>query len=235
MTGPASICLFVLLSLPGGDADKDNVVGFSDLSIACPGDREHCLDLHVHITVTDKGPVQDAKWLRTQVGHANRLLGVISVGFRLASVKPLPTNTARTITRKDRDLLGRERWKRGAVSVFVVEYLANVDEEGQIYGVHWRDRKTTSHRWIILSSISWGFTLAHELGHFFGLKHCSYKGSIMNKTGKEKLPMSERGFVPEEIKTMRKRLKRMLKRKYLVPAEASQVGGPNRRTRVRGT
>lgn len=214
-----AICLMMVTQ---ASADAGEVAGFGKLDVECDATRKHCIDVHVHISVTADGPVQTPDWLATQLSHANRLFETIDVGFRLASVQDMPADSARVHSRLDRDLLGRNRWHLGAISIFVVEYLANVDEKGQIYGVHWRDREETSHRWIILSSIAWEFTLAHELGHFFGLKHCSHKGSIMNKTGKERLPMNERGFARQEVETMRRRLKRMSKKKYLVPAAESK-------------
>jgi len=219
------VVFLVLLVCPqvrAGEEDPLRALRESDLR--CDPERRFCLGIELHVAVKESGPVRSADWVLAQVRKADALFALIDVSFQLSGVHALPADRARMVSRKDRDLLGRKRHTVGVIHVFVVEYLANVDDPGEIYGVHWRDRDNTSRRWIILSAISWGFTLAHELGHFFGLPHCNHRGSIMNKTGRDKTPMSERGFVPQEVKRMKKRLRRMLRKKYLLPVVGPPAG-----------
>ena len=169
------------------------------------------LGIALYIAPGKDGPVVTPEWMEEQVAKANSLFAEMDLVFEVAETHNLEPDEARIEGKEARDLLGRTRYKKGLIHVFVVGYLGNVDEKGEIYGVHWRDRKKTSRRWIILSAIAWDFTLVHELGHFFGLSHCDLPASIMNKTGKDPTPMAERGFTPSELKTMKRRLKRKLK------------------------
>ena len=192
----------------------------------CPEGRAHCIGLVLHVTVTKDGAVQTPQWVGDQLSHANRLFAAIDVGFRLRDVRALPEGTSHIRTRKDRDLLGRNRYATGDAHVFLVKKLDNVDQEGEINGVHWRDRARRSRRWVILSSIAWELTLAHELGHFFGLPHSTYDISLMNKTPRPKPRPHERTFAPQEVKRMKRRLAKMLKNKELMD-RAEETGSPH--------
>jgi hypothetical protein len=65
-------------------------------------------------------------------------------------------------------------------------------------------------------------TLAHELGHFFGLPHSTYKISIMNKKKRDDPPPEQRTFAPQEFSTMRDNLRRMLRDKIVADVKSAQ-------------
>lgn len=183
------------------------------LSTPCPEATERCLGLALFMAVDgEDAPVQSPEWVGEQLTSTNKLFAAVGLHFELSAVEFLPAEHEVVHSKKDRDRLGHDRWKKGPVHWFVVGRLDNVDEEGEIYGVHWRDRKATHHRWVILSKISWPFTLPHELGHFFGLKHNAIRGSIMNKSGNDDSRMSTRRFTKTELPTIRKHLERKLKK-----------------------
>ena len=94
----------------------------------------------------------------------------------------------------------------------MVRQLDDVDIIGNLlYGVHWRKRGDRSQRWIILSARDEsGATLAHEMGHFFGLPHSTYDVSIMNKAPRPSPPWTERVFADPEQARMRRERDRML-------------------------
>jgi hypothetical protein len=99
--------------------------------------------------------------------------------------------------------------------VFVVGQLDDVDEEGAIaYGVTWHGRKD-DRKYLIVSAQALERTLAHELGHFFGLPHSSYAISIMNKSDRKEPPVDQRTFADEEIDAMRPVLKRLLRERVI--------------------
>ena len=170
---------------------------------------EVCFGLELWISLRDGVPVQTTEWVGAQVGRANHFFAEIGVGFELAAIHPLEEGEVVIETRDDRDRLGHDRWTRGVIHVFVVGQLDNVDEEGVINGVHWRDRADTSHRWIIVAATAWHMTFVHELGHYFGLPHSDYHVSMMNKTSRAIAP-GELTFHPDEFARMRRMVERRL-------------------------
>ena len=180
---------------------------------ACPTDRDHCFELTIHVAQEGGAPVVDAAWLKVQVDHANRLFAPMDAGFFAGPTRPMDTG-ASIDTRAQRDALGA-MWERGTIHVFVAAHVANVDDPGEINGVHWRDRANRSRRWIILSAIAWELTLAHELGHYFGLPHSAYDISVMNKTPRAEPKPADRVFHAREIRRMKARKTQMLRAREL--------------------
>ena len=172
---------------------------FVDETPACPPDRGLCVGLDLHVVVTDQGPVQAPSWLAEGLDHANWLFAPVDVGFQVRSVDRVDPSFARVATRAQRDAIGRDRFTRGVVHLFMVARLDDVDAVGeQIRGVHWRQRSNTEKRWVIVSAIGSKVVLGHELGHFFGLPHSGYRRSVMNKRPREQPPWDERVFVADE-------------------------------------
>ncbi|MEZ4451388.1 MAG: hypothetical protein R3B09_18050 [Nannocystaceae bacterium] len=186
----------------------------------CPESVKHCVAITVHVarSADDGSLVQDAAWMRAQILAADQRFAEIDVGFEITAVTALPASQVAIVTRSDRDLLGRPHFSRGPIHVFVVGSLADVDNEGEfIRGVHWRDRADRERRWVILSSIAGSLVLTHELGHFFGLPHSSFPGSVMNKRDGTWAAPEERGFHPREIAKMRRGRDEMLASGMLTP------------------
>lgn len=178
---------------------------------ACPTRAQRCFGIVVHVVVEDGAPVQTPRWFADQLAAANGLFATIGVGFEATAVRQEPAAFAELATRIERDSLGRGAHDPHVVHVWVVRRLGDVDIAGEeIRGVHWRDRAEPTRRFVILSSIAGSRTLAHELGHFFGLPHSSFPVSIMNKTPREEPPWAERGFHPREYATMRTRTGAMI-------------------------
>ena len=207
LEGLTSLLLLGVLAAGGSE-----LPAFSREAPRCEVDTPHCFGIDLHIVVEDDKPVQTSRWFARQISEANRLFASIDTTFELRSVEAVEAESAEIDTRLERDLLGRKRFTRGVIHVFVVRRLADVDIAGEeIRGVHWRDRGDTTRRWIILSSIGESRVLAHELGHFFGLRHSRYAVSIMNKTPRSSPPWKERRFAPEEVERMRAHMRRMLR------------------------
>lgn len=158
----------------------------------------------IRLWVSPAADFDDLAFIRAQLEQANVHHGPAGLGFQVVEVR---AHDAATITtRAERDVLGHERWQRGLIDVYVVSALANVDEPGEIRGVHWRSRKDRSRRWVILSRISPPRVLAHELGHYFGLAHSTVPASLMNTSGNA---LAERTFQPDELAKIRRRAKVM--------------------------
>jgi hypothetical protein len=104
--------------------------------------------------------------------------------------------------------------------VFLVGPVDDVDVAGNfVFGVTWRARRS-DRKYIILSAAALERTLAHELGHVFGLPHSTYAISIMNKTPRDQPPVDERTFADEEIAAMRPVLRRLLRDKVIADVTA---------------
>ncbi|MEL6182489.1 MAG: matrixin family metalloprotease [Myxococcota bacterium] len=208
----AVCCGVVLLPTLSVQAQEDEALKAHRqmLPARCGAAAKACVPLVVHVVVDVEGrAVQTPDWMAHHLREANRHFAPLGVEFAVVQLAALPAKATIVATRADRDRLGRGRWRRGQIAVFVVGQLDNVDEPGEIRGVHWRERARRSRRWVILSAIAPSMVLAHELGHFYGLPHSSYPVSIMNKKPRRDPPLEARTFAPPEIALMRRRLKAM--------------------------
>ena len=170
---------------------------FIDQTPKCPADRRFCVDLHLHLA---EGATHSPAWVSEALTHADQVFAPAQVGFQVAAIDSIEARFAIMRTREQRDEIGRRRFTRGVVHVFLVAQLDDVDAPGaQIRGVHCRQRSNTDKRWVILSQIGSKVVMAHELGHFFGLPHSRFRDSIMNKKPREQPAWDERVFVPEEL------------------------------------
>jgi hypothetical protein len=204
--------LLVVIALAGtarAAPDLDAIVAGAP---GCSG-RTQCIGLAFHIAVDDSGPVATASWATAQLTGANHHFEKLDVGFKIVSVDALPASAVRVENRKERDSFAPQV-KGTVLHVFVTGQLDDIDKPGDwIYGVTWRARGDT--KFVILSTAAWERTLAHELGHVFGLPHSSYPISIMNKTDRAEPPIDKRVFADEEIAAMRPRIAWLLRSKAL--------------------
>jgi hypothetical protein len=199
----------------------------------CDAKRTHCLGLALHVAVDDAGaPVATAGWVSKQVEGANLHFESLALEFKIVSIDALPASAARVENRKERDSFA-PRVTGTVIHVFVTGYLDDIDIAGNmIYGVAWRVRSaspgsagarsaaqprggTIDTKFIILSTHAWGHTLAHELGHVFGLPHSTYPISIMNKSDRKEPPPEQRTFHSNELVAMKPRLAWLLRSKAL--------------------
>jgi hypothetical protein len=113
------------------------------------------------------------------LGIAEKLLGV---PFRRGEDVPLAARFARLETRDDRNKLSA-LLTAGSVDVFLVTSLRDVDDP-RLYrrGVTWTHYATPKAigPYIVLAEPASPSTLAHELGHFFGLRHVPTKNNLMS-------------------------------------------------------
>lgn len=167
----------------------------------CDAARAHCFGLQLHVPIVDGALVVTPAWLAEQVAEAQRHFAAIDVGFEVVGAEPLPEAAAHLVTREDRSGLAKAGLPNRVIHVYLTGKLEDVDHPGDpVYGVTWRrgDRK-----YVIVSAEAFPRTLAHELGHVFGLPHSEYAISIMNKTPRAEPPLAERTFAPQELAAMR--------------------------------
>lgn len=170
----------------------------------CDGKRARCFGIAMHVAVGEAGPIASADWVAAQLAGANQHFAPLDTEFRIISVDALPAGNLRVEDRQERDSFATIA-KGSVIHVFVTGRLDDVDIAGnEIYGVAWRS--TSNIKLIILSTQAWGRTLAHELGHVFGLPHSTYAISIMNKTERKDPPPEQRTFDPKELVAMKPRI-----------------------------
>jgi hypothetical protein len=184
---------------------------------SCPSTVAHCYAIQLHVGSDSGALVTTPEFVAGQVALANVHFASIDVAFQLAGV--VEHGAPKLATRGDRDALARKRTGAPLIDVFVVGELADVDVPGAVInGVAWKVPKT-QRKVILLSAKAWDRTLAHELGHFFGLPHSKYAISIMNKEPREEPPQEERTFADEEKAIMRARRKRLVLDKVIAPVK----------------
>jgi hypothetical protein len=231
-----ALAALITLAAPAGagpaavDATLDDVRA---IATPCPEAAAHCVGLVVHVAAAvDGGLVQGPDWIAGQVATANRLFAPLGLGFTVIDVRGLDVAEGVIVTRAERSALGKRRVKPGAVHVFVVAKLGDIDDTGhEINGVHWR---RGGKHWVIVSARAWDLTLGHELGHFVGLPHSDVAGSIMNTTPRKEPPAAERAFQPDELERMGRNLRRMLRDRSLRDRVPPPPRPPRARKPVRG-
>jgi hypothetical protein len=185
-------------------------------------DRAQCFAIQLHVATGDAGLVTTPAFIASQIALANTHFALLDVGFQLAGVNALPTAAAAIESRADRTALAANGLTNGVIDVFVTGELHDVDLVGNVInGVTWRAPKL-GKKFIILSAKAMEHTLAHELGHLFGLPHSTYAISIMNKTPREEPPLEDRTFAEQEIAAMRKRLPTLVRTKVLVAVDTAR-------------
>jgi hypothetical protein len=200
-----------------GIARADDLEALTKDAPRCDTTRATCIGLRVHIAVGDEGPVATAGWIAAQLAGANQHFTALDTGFQITSVDALPASATRVEDRRERNQLGK-KIPGTAIHVFVTGHLDDIDIAGAMaYGVTWR---SGGKKFIILSTQAWERTLAHELGHVFGLPHSTYPISIMNKTPRTEPPVEQRTFADEEIAKMRPRLRALLRARVLANLRA---------------
>lgn len=196
-----------------GDVDGD-LAALTAAAPACDAARGHCIGIRIHVAVNPDGTggaIAAPGWLAIELAAANRHFAPLDVGFQLVGIDALPAAAAHIATRRERDAVSDGRLAGKVIHVFITGTLDDVDAPGEtIRGVAWH-RPGSDRKYVIVSTVAPERTLAHELGHVFGLPHSSYAISIMNKTERAEPPPEQRTFAGEEIAAMRPVLKRLLR------------------------
>ncbi len=200
--------------------DASDVGAILQAAPPCEPGRAHCFALRLHVARTADGAlVVEPGWIAAQIAMANHQFEPIDTSFQVAGVDFLPSDAARVEDREERSSFAKLT-AGSVIDVFFTGYLADIDKPGAfIRGVTWHIGD--ERRLIILSAVAPERTLAHELGHFFGLPHSKYAISIMNKTPREVPPPEERRFADAEIVKLKAQLVRLVRAKLIAEVAAA--------------
>ena len=184
------------------------------------------IPLIFHVAQRDGEAVAPASFISEQLAAANSIYQPLGIDLVDIERVPLGAEHAEMITRTDRDALARYV-KKGAIHVFIVAKLMDVDEAGrERRGVHWHPRPSPRDSYLIVSQISGRYVLAHELGHMFGNPaHSDVPGNLMCYQRAEGAPFLDAA----QIRRVRRALAALLKEGRIValpPAESEPPAKP---------
>ncbi len=165
------------------------------------------------IAGTSDAPAVTAAFLAEQLATANDLFAPAGMVFEAADATTLDAKFRDVDTRADRDALAANVVAR-EITVFFVGSLRDVDDpKNYRMGVTWRKLTDLKIHYIIVSAAARPTTMAHELGHFFGLDHTYVKNNLMSYD-RDGGPVS---MSDPQLVTVRKNAQGALARKDLVP------------------
>jgi hypothetical protein len=217
----ALVLLVVLCGVARADdaADRDAIMAAAP---TCVDGRANCFGIRLHVARGEDGAmIVDPAWFAAQLALANKLFEPIDASFQLEDVEFLDAAAARIDDREERTALS-QFIRRPVIDVFITGYLVDIDKpESFAYGVTWHTKRG---KLLIVSTMGRSVTLAHELGHLFGLKHSKYPESSMNKTPREVPPPEERRFADPEIVKMRATMKQLLRDKVIANVRSRAAG-----------
>jgi len=144
-------------------------------------DREPIFPVSISVTSDEQGAVVDRAWIDAEMAAAERIYAPLGFHVRIHDVHSIGTELARIEDPRMRDkfvplVTAHE------LNVFIVRSLRDNEQVG-VYrgGVTWDSHTTPSKRYVILASTAFGSTLAHEMGHFFGLQpHSTVHNNLMS-------------------------------------------------------
>lgn len=125
-------------------------------------------------------PIRDQAWIDERLAETARIYNPLGIYFRKPEVRELDEKHAALETREDRDALAASL-KKGFMNVFVVDTLRDVDNgTSLLHGVHWAPNGDMKRHYVIVSSTASKTTLAHEIGHYYGLPHKMVPDNLMS-------------------------------------------------------
>jgi hypothetical protein len=133
----------------------------------------------IRVATCDGKPVHPSTWIDGHVKAANDVFAPHGVHLVVRRDSYAPEK-CRLITRADRHALAAHVEPLGdspRVTVLVVQSARDLEVHTyNLMGVHWRHR---GKRWIIFTARARPPVLAHELCHFFGIRHDPAGGNLM--------------------------------------------------------
>jgi hypothetical protein len=174
------------------------------------------IELHVRVAICPgaagaPAPVVSDAWVDEHLAAAGAVLA--EQGIRLSATRDtFQPARCEALDRVERDRFAEHIPPGRRVTVLVVPRVRDLDVPSyDLKGVHWRAR---GRRWIFLTARARPPTLAHELGHYFGLPHDPAGGNLMTPGPSSPLwrsPTPPRRFeprlTPEQGRKLRARIR----------------------------
>lgn len=174
----------------------------------------------VEVASVNGVPVVDKAWVAERLAIASERFSFTQRRFEVDGYAPAsavlrdPSLGGDILSVAQRNSLARQVHASDKIYIFVVDQLGDKDRKNSfISGVHWHysggKGKWRGRRYIILSRFCRIDTLAHELGHYFGLAHTSPEKNTLMTSPKRGL---ERQFTKKQREKIKVSLVRFLRR-----------------------
>ena len=182
-------CLAALwVSLAGGQgAEREEDPGLGTITVVLHVAEGAFFDLLGGLDSKEKPEAQ----MERLVAPVHKVFAEAGLRFHIEHPRKLEIESPGLAGREDRNRLARLAPRvPGCIEVFIVASAGDVDrEDEEVAGVHWRylgpSKENRGRRYIILSGgAARPDTLAHELGHWFGLGHVRDTANLMCAGGK---------------------------------------------------
>jgi hypothetical protein len=197
--------LLKALDGPGSAEAAWAPVPFPLVLVLCASPSPVALSFHVVVDAHGQ-QVAPKEALGAMVSKANALHAGADVHYELGAAEALPKDAPLDVmTARERDALSALLpASDGRLHVFIVRRLANKDlKGGWLAGVHWHAKGR--HYLIISAADSGPETLAHEMGHVFGLSHSRDKGNLMSQAPER----DDTHLSPAQLQQIRRGIEKM--------------------------
>ena len=142
--------------------------------------------LTLHIVADQGGTLVSVHRVARWIERANAALYPHGIEVSVRALRVLPAGFQEVTRWRDRRDLARFSPQDGTVHVFVVDRLDLYSvrpERRRVRGMHWRyrgfNRDLARREYVVVTDDAPNTTLAHELGHLFGLRHDTGAKNLM--------------------------------------------------------
>ena len=139
----------------------------------------------IHVATSGGRSVVSEQHVRTSINRANAELAPFDIELVVAEIIPMRGGSLLE-TQDQRFEFGRKAERDGSIHVFFVERVKlNNSRKGdrRVSGMHWRyhglERDIRGREYVAVAHNAPTTTLAHEVGHAFGLTHDKSKDNLM--------------------------------------------------------
>lgn len=144
------------------------------------------IEIPITVHVAKGSSLSAKRSVKRWVDRANAALESYGIRVYVRGVRSLPEGYDAVTRWRERRQLAAYAPSDGTIHVFAVEELdrrRGFQARRRVRGLHWRYRglnpKLRSREYVVVTSAAPMTTLAHELGHMFGLRHSNFADNIM--------------------------------------------------------
>jgi hypothetical protein len=186
------LAVFAVLGLVASLGVGEREAGAEIRSISVP--------LTLHVATHDGRPVISRGRILAAVRRANLAFSPYGIQVTVRDVELLPPGHTRLKGARARYRLARRARRDGSVHIFFVDRVALFNPgqgDRRVSGMHWRYRglkKDVRRReYVAVARDAPTTTLAHEIGHAFGLSHVRANSKLMCSCRRGPMPRFNRG------------------------------------------